>query len=83
MFCISSMVCPFAVAATQASEACLSFATVVRQDVLDLAAAGAREIQIDNLVLKEPCPGKTCQRTGVDMGVIDAVMAGDEAGQHA
>ena len=33
-------------------EACLSFATIVRQDALDLAAAGAREIQID-----EPAAG--------------------------
>ena len=39
----------------------------------------ARSIPID-LVLIEPCAGEARQRTGVDMGVIEAVMAGDEPG---
>ena len=47
----------------------------------DHATAG--EIDIDKLVLIEPRPGKARQRTGVDMGIVETVMAGDQAGQHA
>ena len=52
-----------------------------RATTADHVTAG--EIKIDHFVLKEPCPGKTRQRTGVDVGVVDVVMAGDKAGQHA
>ena len=47
----------------------------------DHATAG--EIEVDKLVLIEPRAGEPRQRTGVDMGVVEAVMAGDQAGQHA
>ena len=43
----------------------------------------AGKIEVDDLVLVEPRPGETRQRTGVDMGIVEAVMAGDETGQHA
>ena len=41
------------------------------------------EIEADDLVLIEPRLRKTGQRPGVDMGVVEPVIPGDEAGQHA
>ena len=41
------------------------------------------EIEADDFVLIEPRSGKTRQRPGIDMSVVETVMAGDEAGQHA
>jgi hypothetical protein len=52
-----------------------------RAAAADRAAAG--KIKVDDLVLVETRPGKTGQRTGVDMGFVDTVIAGDESGQHA
>src|SRR6266508_2098295 len=35
------------------------------------------EIEVDDLILVKPCPGKTRQRTSVDMGIGDVVVAGN------
>jgi len=41
------------------------------------------ELRIADSGEVETRPGKTGQRTGVDMGFVDTVTAGDESGQHA
>ncbi len=41
------------------------------------------EIEIDGLVLVEPRTGEARQRSGVDVGIVELVMARDPAGQHA
>src|SRR5919201_1183115 len=51
-----------------------------RARAADYATAG--EIELDRLILIEPCAGEAGERTGIDMRVVEPVMAGDEAGQH-
>src|SRR5262249_60543969 len=46
----------------------------------DHVAAG--EIEVDHLILIKPRPGEPGERTSIDMCVVEAVVAGDEAGQH-
>src|SRR5215475_6854777 len=41
------------------------------------------EIEADDLVLVEPGAGEARQRPSIDMRVVEPVVAGDEAGQHA
>jgi hypothetical protein len=41
------------------------------------------KIEVDDFILKKPCPRTSRQWTSVDMGVVESVMARNEPGQHA
>ncbi len=42
----------------------------------------AGEIEVDHFILIKPRPGEPGERTGIDMRVVETVVAGDEARQH-
>src|SRR5215472_14411644 len=52
-----------------------------RAPAADDVAAG--EIEVDRLILIKPRAGKASERTGIDVRVVEPVVAGDEARQHS
>ena len=41
------------------------------------------EVETARLVQQEPRPAKSAERDEIDVAVVEAIMAGDQAGQHA
>ncbi len=52
-----------------------------RAPAADDVAAG--EIEVDRFILIKPRAGEASERTGIDVRVVEPVVAGDEARQHS